>query len=213
MLKWYPVPARLFKFWHSSLFVTRTVACMYDRTPSPMQPLAFFIFAEKYRCENGWSTTPRFTSFPLRAFWSMIFWRKRPERKNEVHEFPVWNVHGAHGRSTAVGRNAPSRTQTIILQVIYCRWYCSSALGLKKIFARADHLDTLFLGYQGDLRVQICVCVRVRARACVCGRCELEGNLRSLSSRLSWRWSTASDRPHTCQRLASVFRTSALDFP
>ena len=84
-----------------------------------MQPLAFFIFAEKYRCENDWSTTPRFISFPLRAFWSMIFWRKRPKRKDEVHEFPVWNVHEAHGRSTAVGRNAPSRTQTIILQVIY----------------------------------------------------------------------------------------------
>ena len=84
-----------------------------------MQPLAFFIFAENYRCENGWSTTPRFISFPLRAFGSMIFWRKRPERKDEVHEFPVWNVHEAHGRSTAVGRNAPSRTQTIILQVIY----------------------------------------------------------------------------------------------
>ena len=50
----------------------------------------------------------------------MIFWRKRPERKDEVHEFPVWNVHEARGRSTAVGRNAPSRTQTIILQVIYC---------------------------------------------------------------------------------------------
>ena len=82
-----------------------------------MQPLAFFIFAEKYRCENGWSTTPRFISFPLRAFWSMILWRKRPERKDEMHEFPVWNVHEAHGRSTAVGRNAPSRTQTIILQV------------------------------------------------------------------------------------------------
>ena len=31
-----------------------------------------------------------------------------------MHEFPVWNVHEAHGRSTAVGRNAPSRTQTII---------------------------------------------------------------------------------------------------
>ena len=93
---------------------------MYDRTPSPMQPLAFFIFAEKYRCENGWTTTPRFISFPLRAFWSMIFWRKRPKRKDEVHEFPVWNVHEAHGRSTAVGRNAPSRTQTIILQVVYC---------------------------------------------------------------------------------------------
>ena len=96
---------------------------MYDRTPSPMRPLAFFIFAEKYRCENGWSTTLRFISFPLRAFWSMIFWRKRPERKDEVHEFPVWNVHEAHGRSTAVGRNAPSRTQTIILQVIYFKNY------------------------------------------------------------------------------------------
>ena len=114
-----PSSSPLVKFWHSSLFVTRTVARMYDRTPSPLQPLAFFIFSEKYRCENGWSTTPRFISFPLRAFWSMIFWRKRPERKNEVHEFPVWNVHEAHGRSTAVGRNAPSRTQTIILQVIY----------------------------------------------------------------------------------------------
>ena len=79
-----------------------------------MQPSAFFIFAEKYRCENGWSTAPRFISFPPRAFWSMILWRKRPERKDEVHEFPVWNVHEAHGRSTAVGRNAPSRTQTII---------------------------------------------------------------------------------------------------
>ena len=51
--------------------------------------------------------------------WSMILWRKRPERNDIVHEFPVWNVHEAHGRSTAVGRNAPSRTQTIILQVIY----------------------------------------------------------------------------------------------
>ena len=49
----------------------------------------------------------------------MILWRKRPERKDEVHEFPVWNVHEAHGRSAAVGRNAPSRTQTIILQVVY----------------------------------------------------------------------------------------------
>ena len=85
-----------------------------------MEPLAFLIFAEKYRCENGWSTTPRFISFPLRTFWSKILWRKRPERKDEVHEFPVWNVHEAHGRSTAVGRNAPSRTQTIILQVVYC---------------------------------------------------------------------------------------------
>ena len=55
----------------------------------------------------------------IRAFWRMILWRKRPERKDEVHEFPVWNVHEAHGRSTAVGRNAPSRTQTIILQVVY----------------------------------------------------------------------------------------------
>ena len=51
-----------------------------------MQPLAFFIFAEKYRCENGWSTTARFISFPLQAFWSMILWRKRPERKDKVHE-------------------------------------------------------------------------------------------------------------------------------
>ena len=83
-----------------------------------MQPLAFFNFAEKYRCENGSSTTPRFISFPLQAFWSMILRRKRPERKDEVHEFPIWNVHKAHGRSTAVARNAPSRTQTIILQVI-----------------------------------------------------------------------------------------------
>ena len=49
----------------------------------------------------------------------MILWKKRPERQDEVHEFPVWNVHEANGRSTAVGRNAPSRTQTIILQVIY----------------------------------------------------------------------------------------------
>ena len=49
----------------------------------------------------------------------MILRRKRPERKDEVQEFPVWNVHEAHGRSTAVDRNAPSRTQTIILQVIY----------------------------------------------------------------------------------------------
>ena len=97
-----------------------------------MQPLAFFIFAEKYRCENGWSTTPRFISFPLRAFWSMIFWRKRPERKDEVHEFPVWNVHEAHGRSTAVGRNAPSRTQTIILQVIYWASYGHSKSGKSK---------------------------------------------------------------------------------
>ena len=51
----------------------------------------------------------------------MVLWRKRPERKDEVHEFPVWNVHEAHGRSTAVGRNAPSHTQTIILQVVYSR--------------------------------------------------------------------------------------------
>ena len=91
-----------------------------------MQPLAFFIFAEIYRCENGWSTTPRFISFPLRAFWSMILWRKRPERKDEVHEFSVWNVHEAHGRSTAVGRNAPSHTQTIILQVIYRKRFRAS---------------------------------------------------------------------------------------
>ena len=113
-----PSSSPLVKFWHGSLFVTSTV-CMYDRAPWPMHPLAFFIFAEKQRCENDWSTTPRFISFPLRAFWSMILWRKRPERKDEVHEFPVWNVHEAHGLSTAVGRNAPSRTQTIILQVVY----------------------------------------------------------------------------------------------
>ena len=83
-----------------------------------MQPLVFFIFPEKYRCEKSWSTTPRFISFLLRAFWSMILWRKRSERKYIVHEFPVWNVHEAHGWSTAVGSIAPSRTQTIILQVV-----------------------------------------------------------------------------------------------
>ena len=102
----------------------------------PMHPLAFFIFAEKYWCENGWSTTPRFISFPLRAFWSMILWRKRPERKDEVHEFPVWNVHEAHGRSTAVGRNAPSRTQTIILQVIYSK--CSTTWSKSNEFQTYD---------------------------------------------------------------------------
>ena len=39
---------------HGPLFVTSTV-CMYDRTPLPMQPLALFLFAEKYtcRCKNG----------------------------------------------------------------------------------------------------------------------------------------------------------------
>ena len=118
LLKWYPVPARLLSFdivrcsWQEQWHV-RSHAFTHAA-------FGFFIFAEKYRCENGWSTAPRFISFPLRVFWSMIFWRKRPERKDEVHEFPVWNVHEAHGRSTAVGRNAPSRTQTIILQVIYC---------------------------------------------------------------------------------------------
>ena len=99
--------------------MTSTV-CMYDRTPA-YSAFGLFIFAEKHRCENGWSTTPRFISFPFRAFSSMILRRKRPERKGDVHEFPVWNVHEAHDRSTAVGRNAPSRTQTIILQVVCCR--------------------------------------------------------------------------------------------
>ena len=63
------------------------------------------------------NTSVYFFSSP--GLWSMILWRKRPERKDKVHEFPVWNVHEAHSRSTSVGRNAPSRTQTIILQVIY----------------------------------------------------------------------------------------------
>ena len=113
-----PSCSPLVKFWQSSLFVTRTVKHVRSHAFAHAA-FGLFHFRWKYRCENGWSTTPRFISFPLRAFWSMIFWRKRPERKNEVHEFPVWNVHEAHGRSTAVGRNAPSRTQTIILQVIY----------------------------------------------------------------------------------------------
>ena len=47
------------------------------------------------------------------------FMKKTAREKDKVQEFPIWNVHEAHGRSTAVGRNAPPRTQTIILQVIY----------------------------------------------------------------------------------------------
>ena len=122
LLKWYPVPACLLSFDIARCSWQVQCACTITARLSPcsLWPFSFsFSLIEKYRCENGWSTTPRFISFPLRAFWSMILWRKRPERKDEVREFPVWNVHEAHGRSTAVGRNAPSRTQTIILQVIY----------------------------------------------------------------------------------------------
>ena len=113
-----------------------------------MQPLAFFIFAEKYRCENGWSTTPRFISFPLQAFWSMIFWRKWPERKDEVHEFPVWKVHEAHSRSTAVGRNAPSRTQTIILQVIYCKDKSMHMLGDRRSTEKRPHTCPIPMSFE-----------------------------------------------------------------
>ena len=108
LLKWYPVPV----MW----LVVRDKYSVHVRSHALAQAaFGLFHFHWKHRCENGWSTTPRFISFPLRAFLSMILWRKRPERKDEVHEFPVWNVHKAHGRSTAVGRNAPSRTQTMDL--------------------------------------------------------------------------------------------------
>ena len=82
-------------------------------------PFGLFHFRWKIEMRKWLVNNNSVYFFPLRAFWSMVLWRKRPERKDEVHEFPVWNVHEAHGRSTAVGRNAPSHTQTIILQVVY----------------------------------------------------------------------------------------------
>ena len=62
-----PVPARLLSFDMARLHVQS-----HALAHGLMEPLVFFIFAEKYRCEDGWSTSPRFISFPLRAFWSMI---------------------------------------------------------------------------------------------------------------------------------------------
>ena len=47
-----------------------------------------------------------FLSGPFGAW----FYEENGQReKMKVHEFPVWNVHEAHGRSTAVGRNARPR--------------------------------------------------------------------------------------------------------
>ena len=64
----------LVKFWHGSLFVTRTVACTIAR------PFAHAVhLAEKYRLKMaGQQQHLLFLSGP----WSMIFWRKRPERKD-----------------------------------------------------------------------------------------------------------------------------------
>ena len=82
-----------------------------------MQPLAFFIFAEKYRCENGGSTTPRsvyFFSSP--GLLEHDFMKKTAGEKRR--SAPVSRLECTRSPQP-VGRNAPSRTQTIILQVIY----------------------------------------------------------------------------------------------
>ena len=73
-------------------------------------------------------------------------WFYEENGQREKHEFPVWNVHEAHGRSTAVGRNAPSRTQTIILQVIYSGSTCQcERLGITFELVTQDLLISIFI--------------------------------------------------------------------
>ena len=62
--------------------------------------------------EMGWSTTTRFISFPLRAFWSMILWRKRPERREKMKctSFPFGmytKPRAGRPRSAAMPRLVP----------------------------------------------------------------------------------------------------------
>ena len=48
--------------------------------PKPMQPLVFFFFAEKYRCQNSWSTTPWFI-FSSRSLLEHNFVKKMAREK------------------------------------------------------------------------------------------------------------------------------------
>ena len=112
-----PSSSPLVKFWHGSLFVTSPhtqCACTITHLTGPCSLWPFSFSLKSIDAKMAW-----FIFFSSPGLLEHDFMKKRPERKYEVHEFPVWNVHEAHGRSTAVGRNDPSRTQTIILQVIY----------------------------------------------------------------------------------------------
>ena len=113
LLKWYPVPARLWSFDMARCSWQVRCACTIARLTGPCSLWPFSFSLKRIDAKMAW-----FISFPLRAFWSMILWRKRPDRKYEMHEFPVWNVWCAPARLTTL----VERRKNGVIWICYMLW-------------------------------------------------------------------------------------------
>ena len=114
LLKWYPVPARL------SFDMARYSYSVHVRSRA-LAHAPFGLFHFRWKVEmRKWlvnNTSVYFFSSP--GLLEHDFVKKTAREKRWSARVSRLKWHEAHGRSTAVGRNAPSRTQTIILQVVY----------------------------------------------------------------------------------------------